>query len=143
MNDKILRTIDANTNRLTEGLRVCEDIARFILLDKVKTRKFKSLRHEAFSALSDFGSDGKILASFRDPGRDIGRQTIKNEKKRNGVADIFKANIKRAEESARVLEEFSKLANTQISGRFKNMRFKLYSLEKGVVKKLQSLCEHR
>jgi len=31
----VLRIIDANTNRLKEGLRVCEDIFRFILNAKI------------------------------------------------------------------------------------------------------------
>ena len=136
MNSKIIRTIDANANRLTEGLRVCEDITRFILIDKARTQKFKSLRHEVFSALQGLDPDKNILAKFRDSDGDIGKKTIKGEKRRKGVADIFRANIKRAEESARVLEEFSKLANTRSSARFKNMRFRLYSLEKGIVKKL-------
>ena len=136
MTGGIFRTIDANANRLTEGLRVCEDIARFILLDKGKTKKFKSLRHEAFSAFKNLGRNEKALIEFRDPDKDIGKKTIKDEAKRKDVADIFKANIKRSEESARVLEEFSKLVNTRLSDRFKNMRFELYSLEKNIVKKL-------
>jgi thiamine-phosphate pyrophosphorylase len=52
------------------------------------------------------------------------------------VADIFKANMKRAEESVRVLEEFSKLSSLSLSNRFKAMRFKLYSLEKGALERL-------
>lgn len=136
MNSKVFRTIDANANRLTEGLRVCEDISRFILRDKTKTQKFKSLRHKAFSAFKNFDNNKKILAKFRNPERDVGKETIKSETKRKDVGDIFRANIKRAEESARVLEEFSKLADTQLSDKFKSMRFELYSLEKSIVKKL-------
>lgn len=136
MNSKILRTIDANANRLTEGLRVCEDITRFILCDKIKTQKFKALRHRAFSTFKNFDNNRVILAKFRVPERDVGRKTTKDEAKRKDVAGIFRANIKRAEESARVLEEFSKLTNAQLSKRFKGMRFELYSLEKDIVKKL-------
>lgn len=143
MNNRILRTIDANANRLTEGLRVCEDIARFVLLDAAKTRKFKSLRHEASSVFKRFYNDEKLLVKFRNSEEDIGKKTIKSEAGRKNVADIFRANIKRAEESARVLEEFSKLENARLSGRFKSIRFKLYSMEKSVVKKLQTLCNCR
>ena len=140
MNSKVFRTIDANANRLTEALRVCEDISRFILLDKVKTQKFKSLRHEASRAFKGFNDSKGVLAKSRAPEKDIGKKTTRSEAKRNNVGDVFKANIKRAEESARVLEEFSKLVNERLSGRFKIMRFKLYSLEKGIVKKLSTLC---
>ncbi len=142
MNRSVYRTIDANANRLTEGLRVCEDIARFVLLDKKKTRRFKSLRHSAFSAVKKFDKEKKDLLKSRNSRKDVGKKTIKNEAQRKNVADIFRANIKRAEESARVLEEFSKLVNTRLSGRFKDMRFELYSLEKGIAKKLQALCNH-
>ena len=136
MNNKVYRIIDANANRLREALRVCEDITRFILSDKRSTQKFKSLRHKAFLAIKKFDKSKGILAKFRDSEKDIGKKTVKNETKRKDVADIFKANIKRAEESVRVLEEFSKLSNPHLSNRFKGMRFELYTLEKGIVEKL-------
>ena len=44
---KLLRLIDANLNRSREGIRVCEDIARFVLNDKRITRSFKSLKLES------------------------------------------------------------------------------------------------
>lgn len=135
-NGKILRIIDANTNRLTEGLRVCEDVARFVLSDKDATRHFKSLRHRTFAAMQRLGADKKLLARFRDAGGDIGKSTLRSEGKRNSVSDIFKANIKRSEEAMRVLEEFSKLASTTLAGKLKKMRFELYSLEKKIIEKL-------
>lgn len=136
MNDKIFRIIDANVNRLREALRVCEDIARFILSDKKITQRLKSLRHVAILNVSKLGGNGKILTESRNSKKDVGKRTIKNEKKREDIADIFKANIKRAEEAVRVLEEFSKLLKPSLSNRFKNMRFELYVLEKNIIKKL-------
>lgn len=136
MNKKIFRIIDANANRLREALRVCEDIARFILSDKKRTQKFKLLRHKVFLVIKKFDDNAGILAKFREPEKDIGKKTIKSETKRRDVADIFKANIKRAEESVRVLEEFSKLLKPSYSDSFKAIRFDLYSLEKGIVKRL-------
>ena len=136
MNNRIFRIIDANVNRLREALRVCEDITRFILSDKRATQEFKMLRHKAFLAIKKFDDSEKILAKFRNPEKDIGKRTIRSETKRKDVADIFKANIKRAEESVRVLEEFSKLLKPQLSNRFKGMRFTLYSLEKRIVERL-------
>lgn len=136
MNKKIFRIIDANANRLREAIRVCEDITRFILQDKKKTQKFKLLRHRVASAIKKFDNRKELLAKFRDPDRDIGRRTIKSETKRKDVIDIFRANIKRAEESVRVLEEFSKLLKPRLSNRLKHMRFELYSLEKSIVERL-------
>jgi thiamine-phosphate pyrophosphorylase len=136
MNKKIYRIIDANANRLREALRVCEDIARFILSDKKITQRFKSLRHRTFSAIKKINDSEKILAKFREPEKDVGKKTVKSEAKRKNVADIFKANVKRAEESIRVLEEFSKLLKPRLSDRFKGMRFELYSLEKSIIERL-------
>ncbi|MBL7071322.1 MAG: thiamine-phosphate pyrophosphorylase [Candidatus Omnitrophica bacterium] len=136
MNKKVFRILDANANRLREALRVCEDISRFIISDKSSTRRFKALRHKTILAVKSIDFDGKTLAGFRDSAGDIGKRTIKSESSRKGIGDIFKANIKRAEESVRVLEEFSKLSGGRLPGRFKNMRFELYSLESDIVEKL-------
>ncbi|MDP3790239.1 MAG: thiamine-phosphate pyrophosphorylase [Candidatus Omnitrophota bacterium] len=134
--NRILRVIDANANRLTEGLRVCEDTARFILNDKKATQSFKSLRHRTFAAIKKLGADKKLLTAFRDSARDVGKSSIKPEARRNTVSDIFRANVKRSEEAMRVLEEFSKLRNTILADSFKEMRFELYSLEKRIIEKL-------
>lgn len=133
---RIIRIIDANTNRLTEGLRVCEDIARFMLDDGTATGRFKSIRHRIFPAVKNLGADKKTLIRFRNSDGDIGRPSIKSEKSRNTAADVFKANIKRSEESMRVLEEFAKLSSSVSADRFKKMRFELYSLEKALIEKL-------
>ncbi|MCX7680174.1 MAG: thiamine phosphate synthase, partial [Spirochaetes bacterium] len=37
--------IDANINRAMEGLRVCEDICRFVLHDEMLSRTAKKYRH--------------------------------------------------------------------------------------------------
>jgi len=136
MNNKVFRILDANANRLGEALRVCEDITRFVISDKKSTQRFKSLRHKTRYAVKSLDKDGKVLARFRDTDKDIGKGTIRSESMRRGVGDIFKANIKRAEESVRVLEEFSKLSGGRLSDRFKNMRFELYSLEKDILERL-------
>ena len=41
---QILRIIDANLNRTAEGLRVLEDIARFVLDDAALSRQLKIMR---------------------------------------------------------------------------------------------------
>ena len=133
---RIIRLIDANRNRLTEGLRVCEDIARFILDDKSATRRLKSIRHRALSAVKRLGADKRLLAKFRDSEADVGKTSIKSERRRNTLADLFRANAKRSEESMRVLEEFAKLSSAASADAFKQMRFELYSLEKSIVEKL-------
>ncbi len=139
---KIFRVIDANANRLTEGLRVCEDIARFILSDGGSVRRFKALRHKAFIAAECLGADKRLIVSFRDSESDVGKVSIENENRRSSVRDIFKANIKRSEESMRVLEEFAKLSNPASADKFKKMRFELYFLEKLIIGKFKALCDN-
>ncbi len=46
LNPKVERLIDANINRLKEGLRVVEDICRYIHNDRNITSKIKELRHK-------------------------------------------------------------------------------------------------
>ena len=43
------------------------------------------------------------------------------------------ANFKRSEEAARVLEEVLKTSEPRLSARFKQVRFRLYDLEKKAV----------
>ena len=45
--ERIYRVIDANLNRLKEGLRVVEDIKRYVFDDAEVAYKIKSLRHKA------------------------------------------------------------------------------------------------
>ena len=136
MKKEILKLIDANTNRLREALRVCEDISRFVLSDGRSARELKRIRHASTRAAEKMAGDGRTLEKSRYPEKDVGRHSMATEVKRNSVADIFSANMKRAEESARVLEEFSKLKNASSSESFKTLRFCLYRIERNVIKKL-------
>lgn len=122
MNSKILRIIDANTNRAVEGLRVVEEIVRFVLEDTKLTIEIKKLRRELRRASNFQGRD-----ALGDVGRKVYTAT---EGKRENLADIFSANMKRAQEAVRCLEEFSKLFNPKYGKRFKQIRFQLYELEK-------------
>ena len=133
MKTKALRLIDANFNRAKEGLRVCEDICRFVHNNKNLTKRFKTLRHQLTEAVGSL----KIIEIMkaRDIERDIGKTSIPGELKRKNTTDIFYANSQRAKESIRVLEEFAKLLNIQVSARLKKLRYTMYVLEKEFIKK--------
>jgi len=136
INNKILRIIDANVNRATEGLRVAEDIVRFVLDDDKLTSKLKNIRHEIVRLLINASPSTSLRA--RDVRRDVGaRKTIKSESKRVDILDVFTANIKRAEESIRVFEELSKLFSTKLGPKFKKIRFELYDIEQKAALKLK------
>ena len=131
---KIYRIIDANFNRAKEGLRVCEDICRFVLNRPDETKIFKMIRHRLTQAISSL-KISQIIAA-RDIQGDVGKSSTKLELKREKVADIFYANAQRAKESVRVLEEFLKLIDKQSAQKFKTIRYALYAVEKKIVKRL-------
>ena len=54
----------------------------------------------------------------------------KSEMSRITCSDIFSANIQRAKESLRALEEFFKLIDKKDSAKFTGLRFKVYEIEK-------------
>jgi thiamine-phosphate pyrophosphorylase len=127
-NLKLFRIIDANLNRCREGIRVVEDLVRFVFDDKKGAAELKGLRAELLKASRLSG--GERLRQ-RSVGTDVGRTSFtRSEAARENLLDIFSSNIKRAQEAARCLEEFSKLASPGASRVFKRVRFKLYDLEK-------------
>jgi thiamine-phosphate pyrophosphorylase len=123
MDNTHLRLIDANLNRLREGIRVVEDIFRYVYNDKDTALKLKNLRH--LSRTSNYIE----LLETRDIKNDVLRSSIKSEQNRADLDDILIANFKRAQESSRVLEEFCKLISIEDSENFKYIRYELYNLE--------------
>lgn len=123
----MLRLVDANLNRCREGLRVLEDIARFLLNDAALSQKFRQIRHQLIKA----DSSGRLLAQ-RDASGDVGAQEPAAQPRGN-LADLITANARRVEESLRVLEEFAQLpglVSNLDSAWFKEARFTMYALEK-------------
>ena len=129
------RIIDANLNRTKEGLRVCEEITRFILNSRNLTEELKKIRHKIDIIIRGLITR-KGLISQRNSLSDVGKNVYINELKRSGYKDIFFANIQRVKESIRVLEEFAKLKDTGVALRFKKTRYAIYQLEKKISKKL-------
>ncbi len=123
MKSNELRIIDANLNRLREGIRVVEDIFRYVYNDKTTALKLKELRHLSRITLY------LELLETRDIKNDVLRESIKSEQNRSDLYSILIANFKRAQESSRVLEEFCKLLSIEDSETFKYIRYELYNLE--------------
>ena len=127
LSPEIYRVIDANLNRLKEGIRVVEDIMRYRDNNKELSSKLKSLRHKARI------NETVQLLKNRDSINDVLRTSTKSEQNRTDITSILSANFKRAEESARVLEEIFKLADIEQSENFKTIRYELYNLEKEII----------
>ena len=141
-NNNIHRIIDANLNRVKEGLRVCEEIARFILDNHKLTADFKKIRHEIDGVVRKT-YPASVLLKERNSNSDVGRLNSRGELKRASCKDIFWANIQRVKESLRVLEEFSKLTDVKAALCFKQLRYKVYEIEKGSFRKVSTLSDSR
>jgi len=135
--------IDANLNRSSEGLRVLEDVARFLLNDVELSQRLKSLRH---GLARETKSLSVGLLSNRDSEHDVGHSLPSRKRKLNKQAtslrsllDLVAANAKRVEESLRVVEELAKLPEISSmlnSASFEHTRFTLYTLERDLVSKI-------
>ncbi len=126
----MFRIIDANFNRLREGLRVIEDILRFYFSQK-KFESFKNIRHKLKEIEKKCYIQGLMK---RDSSLDLGNKKFSVEKQRSGLKDLTIANFKRAEESLRTLEEVFKITHLlKESDVIKNIRYKVYDLEKEVL----------
>jgi thiamine-phosphate pyrophosphorylase len=122
--------MDANANRLREGLRVVEDLARFVLEDAASARRLKALRHRATAAMNLLGLDAELLAS-RDSAGDLGRRSFpRAERQRAELAELLAANLHRGQEAARVLEELGKPLSPRAAFSFKAIRYAIYDLER-------------
>lgn len=126
------RLIDANYNRAKEGLRVCEDVCRFVWDAKSHTRGYKNARHRLTDIMGALQLSRMIQA--RNTAGDTGRGSTGGELKRTGARDIFYANSQRVKESVRVLEEFTKLNHQRTSEDLNRLRYRIYALEKNVLK---------
>jgi translation initiation factor 2B subunit (eIF-2B alpha/beta/delta family) len=133
----IYRIIDANLNRAREGIRVVEEVARLYFDDAKLSSQLKTLRHDLTKAAKK-SFDQDLLLSFRDSIKDVGANSMSGlEKKRADIHSIVQANLRRSQEAARVMEEFGKLVNPDSARFFKRIRFRLYTIEQRILRKLE------
>ena len=130
------RILDANINRAKEGLRVAEEICRFILNNKAFTAELKKIRHDLDGIFLGMPGFPKRFLKERESAGDVGRKISAGELKRGSVRDIFFANMQRVKESVRVLEEFSKLTDAGQALKFKRIRYRVYITESKIGKRL-------
>ena len=137
LSQKMLRAIDANSNRASEGIRVVEEVARFVLDEPGLTQRLKVVRHFVREAAQLLGGSVAALTGARDSDADVGKPlSTSDSSDRKDAAGLVSANLKRAEEGLRVLEEMSALLDAELSNGFKQRRFELYTLEKELVTRL-------
>jgi thiamine-phosphate pyrophosphorylase len=137
--------IDANLNRSSEGLRVLEDVARFLLNDAALRQRLRTLRHDLAQETKSLRVG---LLSQRDSEHDVGhpypippaeKELNMNTTSLQGLLDLVTANAKRVEESLRVVEELAKLPHISSmlnSASFEQARFALYNLERDLISRI-------
>jgi thiamine-phosphate pyrophosphorylase len=120
----VCRILDANLDRAREGLRIIEEWCRFGLNNAQFSGECKQLRQE----LATWHSPE--LRAARDTLGDPGTQlTHPQEQQRADLKSLLQANFCRVEEALRVLEEYGKLYHPQMGSVFKQMRYRVYTLE--------------
>lgn len=134
--------IDANLNRSSEGLRVLEDVARFVLNDTELSQRLRTLRHDLAQQTKSLSV---ALLSGRDAEHDVGRPRSKDGEpvaqmsSPKGLVVLVAANAKRVEEALRVMEEAAKLPEMDSllgSAGFEQIRFALYTLERDLISRI-------
>ena len=138
MSNQTLRIIDANLNRIGEGLRVLEDIARLLLDDATLSQRLKDMRHRMVKV--DLSLEQQFLEA-RDSEGDVGIDLeVSGEEKYKDVPATVVANARRVQEAMRVMEELAKNPGVPLeSDKFKQARFNLYTIEKELFAKLMRL----
>lgn len=134
--------LDANLNRSREGLRVCEEVTRFCLDNPALTAALKKVRHDISETLKRMPVSSAEWMASRDVRSDVGKGPSRLEQGRGDAPALFAANIQRAKEALRVLEESSKIIDLAASAAFKKTRFKVYAIEKRALPKLETLRDY-
>ena len=115
--------IDANINRVSEGLRVIEEFTRFTIQEKPLTDRLSKLRKEI--NITESYEEGIAHLMVRDTDQDVRAKEI--PQKRLSIYEVLKANFKRVEEGLRVLEEYTG------NNAYNQCRYECYELEKEIV----------
>lgn len=124
------RIIDANINRVSEGLRVIEDIERFIFEKEEIAKEIREIRHLVRKSFKS-----PQLLQNRNSNTDIGLKISQNTTldKKEDIDSLLISNFKRVEEGLRSIEECLKILEYyQESKIYEKLRFSVYSLEKKV-----------
>jgi thiamine-phosphate pyrophosphorylase len=120
----VYRILDANLDRAREGLRILEEWCRFGLNNAQMALECKQLRQEVASWHRN------ELRAARDTLGDAGTElSHPQEEVRSGIKSLLQANFCRVQEALRVLEEYGKLYHPNMGKAFKQMRYRVYTLE--------------
>lgn len=149
--NSIHRILDAAINRASEGLRVVEDYVRMIVQDEHLSQELKQLRHDLTFVVASVDAGQRIAA--RDTIGDVGCKIETDSEYDRGAgtdvgnsnndssinAALVRANLSRAQQALRTIEEFSKTIDASISKQVEQLRYRTYTIEKAVLTTVVSL----
>lgn len=124
----LYRILDANLDRAREGLRIIEEWCRFGLQNADLAGECKDMRQDLASWHSP-----ELRAARDTPGDPGTEMTHPQEEKRSSILTLLQANFCRVEEALRVIEEYGKLYHVQMGSAFKQMRYRVYTLESNLL----------
>ena len=124
------RLLDANINRVSEGIRVVEDVARFVYNQKEFSKELREKRHYLRKLFIQKDND---FLNSRDTKKDVGIEITKDSllDKKSNIKHVVLGNFKRIQEGLRSIEEISKIScDYSISKEVEALRYSFYNLEK-------------
>jgi len=124
---RIRRILDVNLDRAREGLRVIEEWCRFGREDANLSAECKDLRQ----TLGRYHTEELRAArqTDQDPGTALSHP---QERDRQTLSAVLTANFARVQEALRVIEEYGKLTDTELSETAKALRYRVYILEQAL-----------
>lgn len=132
------RLLDANINRVSEGIRVIEDCLRFVYDNKNFSKILREKRHilrKLFIHLDD-----KFLEA-RNTAADVGVKISQESEldKKSSTKILLLSNFKRIQEGLRSLDESCKVIDLYvISKEIEKLRYSFYTLEKEVLQSIKN-----
>ncbi len=121
---RIYQIIDANLDRAREGLRVLEDWARFGLCEEKYVIRIKNFRQILGKKHLDVYKQSRNHIEDKCKGL-----THQEQVNRKTSEQIINSNSARVQEALRVIEEFSRLHNHELSKIASEIRYEIYTLE--------------
>ena len=121
---RIYQIIDANLDRAREGLRVLEDWSRFGLGKEKYVERIKNFRQILGKNHLEVYKQSRNHIEDKCKGL-----THQEQIKRKTPEQTISANSARVQEALRVIEEFSRLHNHELSKIASEIRYEIYTLE--------------
>ncbi len=121
---RIYQIIDANLDRAREGLRVLEDWARFGLGKEKYVERIKNFRHILGKNHLEVYKQSRNHIEDKCKGLSHKEQSNKKTSKQ-----IISFNSGRVQEALRVIEEFSRSHNHELSKIASEIRYEIYTIE--------------